>query len=296
MWLSSAAIRQPVFTTMVISAIVVFGLISYVSLGIDMFPKVEFPIITVTTALPGTDPETMESDVTDVLEEALNTLSGVRTLRSESGESVSVVIIEFDLERDVDAAAQDVRDRVLSIRRNLPTDIEEPVIEKLDPDAAPIMAIALAGSRPILELTVFADDVVKERLERIDGVGSIEIVGGRDREIRIWTRTDRLTAYGLGVDDVICAVQAENLEVPGGRLDMGPRELVVRTRGRIQRPEQFGVVLVARREAWPVYLRDVALVEDGMQDERSLSRLNSGPYRCSSGASRGPTQSPWRTK
>lgn len=274
MWLSNTAIRQPVFTTMVISALIVFGLISYSSLGVDMFPKVEFPIVTVTTVLPGADPETVESDVTDVLEEALNTLGGIRILRSQSSESVSVVIVEFELDRDVNAAAQDVRDRMLAIRRNLPADIEEPIIEKLDPDAAPIMAVALSGSRPVLELTRFADDVIKERLERVSGVGSIEIVGGRDREIRIWIRPDRLAAHGLGVDDVIRSVQSENLEVPGGRIETGPRELVVRTRGRIQSPEQFGQIVVTRGERGPVFLRDLALVEDGMADERSLSRLN----------------------
>jgi len=301
MWLSNTSIRQPVFTTMVIAAIVVFGVIAYRSLDVDMFPKVDFPIVTVTTLLPGADPETVETDVTERLEEALNTLSGIRILRSESGEGISVVIIEFELDREVDAAAQDVRDRVLSIRRLLPADIEEPVIEKLDPDAQPILALALSGNRPILELTRFADDVVKERLERVRGVGSVEIVGGRDREVRIWIRADRLSAYGLAVDDITRAIPTENLEIPGGRLDTGPTELVVRTRGRITRPDQFGDVIVARHPAgsptrpstssgrpepvegrqprWdalagPIYLRDVALVEDGMADERSLSRLN----------------------
>jgi HAE1 family hydrophobic/amphiphilic exporter-1 len=274
MWLSNTSIRQPVFTTMVISALVVFGLVAYGRLGVDLFPKVDFPVITVTTLLPGADPETVETDVTERLEEALNTLSGVRTLRSQSSEGVSMVFVEFELDRDVDAATQDVRDRVASIRRLLPTGIEEPVVEKFDPDAAPIMAVALAGSGSIRALTEFAEDVVKERLERVSGVGSVELVGGRRREIRLWLRADRLAAYGITIDEVTRALQAENLEVPGGRIETAATELVVRTRGRIQRPGDFGAIVVARRPSGPIYVGDVATVEDGMADERSLSRLN----------------------
>lgn len=274
MWISSTSIRQPVFTTMVISALIVFGVVSYRALGVDLFPKIDFPIITVATILPGADPETVEIDVTERLEEALNTISGIKSLRSQSAESVSIVIVEFELERDVDAAAQDVRDKVSTVRRDLPDDVEPPVIEKLDPDASPILAVALSGRRPIRELTEFANDVVKERLERVGGVGSVEIVGGREREIRVWLSMDRLSAYNLAVDDVARALRNENLEVPGGRIETGPRELVVRTRGRIQNPDEFDRIVVARRPSGPIYLQDVALVEDGMADERSLSRLN----------------------
>jgi HAE1 family hydrophobic/amphiphilic exporter-1 len=274
MWLSNTSIRQPVFTTMVISALVVFGLVSYRSLGIDLFPKVDFPIVTVTSVLPGADPETIETDVTERLEEALNTIGGVKSIRSTSTEGVSIVVVEFELERDVDAAAQDVRDKVSSVRRLLPTDLQEPVIEKLDPDASPILALALAGDRPIRELTDFAKDVVKDRLERVSGVGSVEIVGGREREIRVWLSADRLAAYGLAVDDVTRTLQMENLEVPGGRIETRDLELVVRTRGRIARPSDFGEIVVAQRASGPIYVRDLGMVEDGMMDERSLSRLN----------------------
>jgi hydrophobic/amphiphilic exporter-1 (mainly G- bacteria), HAE1 family len=274
MWISNTSIRQPVFTTMVISALIVFGAVAYWQLGIDLFPKIDFPIITITTVLPGADPETMETDVTERIEEAVNTINGVKSLRSQSSESVSIVVVEFELDRDVDVASQDVRDKISSTRANLPTEIEEPVIQKLDPDSMPILAVALSGNRPIREITDYADDVIKERLERISGVGSVEIVGGREREIRIWLQADRLIAYQLGVDEVAMAIRTENLEVPGGRIETGPRELVVRTRGRMQRPDQFGNIVVADRPSGPIYLRDVALVEDGMADERSLSRLN----------------------
>ena len=274
MWISSTSIRQPVFTTMVISAIVVFGLVAYNGLGVDLFPKVDFPVVTVTTILPGADPETVETDVTERLEESLNTISGIKSLRSQSSESVSIVIVEFELERDVDEAAQDVRDKVSNIRRDLPDDVEPPVIQKMDPDAAPIMAVALSGARSIRELTEYADDVVKERLERVNGVGSVEVIGGREREIRVWISMDRLSAYELTVDDVVRALRLENLEVPGGRIETGPREIVVRTRGRIQHPDDFDRIVVTQRPTGPIYLQDVALIEDGMADERSVSRLN----------------------
>ncbi len=274
MWVSNTSIRQPVFASMVISALIVFGIVSYRALGIDLFPKIDFPIVTVTAVLPGADPETVETDVTERLEEALNTIGGIKSLRSTSSEGVSIIVIEFDLERDVDAAAQDVRDKVSSTRRLLPTDLQEPVIEKLDPDAAPIIAVALAGARPIREITDYAKNVVKDRLERISGVGSVEIVGGREREIRVWLSADRLAAYGLAVDDVTRALQMENLEVPGGHIEMPATELVVRTRGRIQRPSDFADIIVAQRASGPIYVRDLGTVEDGMMDERSVSRLN----------------------
>ncbi len=274
MWISNTSIRQPVFTTMVISALIVFGLVAYRSLGIDLFPKIDFPIVTITAILPGADPETVETDVTEHIEEAVNTISGVKTLRSTSSEGVSIVVIEFELERDVDQAAQDVRDKVSSIRRILPDDLEEPVIEKLDPDASPILALALAGNKPVKEITTFAKDVVKDRLERVNGVGSIEIVGGREREVRVWLSADRLAAYGLAVDDVTRALQLENMEIPGGRIELADTEFVVRTRGRIQTPADFGDIVVAQRASGPIYVRDVGTVEDGAEDERSLSRLN----------------------
>ncbi len=244
MWISDTSIRQPVFATMVISAIVVFGWVAYSSMGVDLFPKVDFPIVTVTTVLPGADPETVETDVTERLEEAINTISGIKSLRSQSSESVSIVIVEFELDRDVAQAAQDVRDKVAAVRRDLPDDVEPPVIDKLDPDAAPILAVALSGARSVREITEYADDVIKERLERVNGVGSVEIVGGREREIRVWLSMDRLSAYDLTVDDVVRALRLENLEVPGGRIETGPRELVVRTRGRIQHPDDFDRIVV----------------------------------------------------
>jgi hydrophobic/amphiphilic exporter-1 (mainly G- bacteria), HAE1 family len=274
MWISNTSIKQPVFTTMVVCAIIVFGFVAYAALGIDLIPKIDFPMITVSTVLPGADPETVETDVTERIEEALNTISGLRSLRSQNSEGVSIVVAEFQLEQNVDVAAQDVRDKIASIRGNLPDDVQDPVIQKLDLDAAPIVAFALSGSKTIRELTEFADDVVKERLERITGVGSVELLGGRSREIRIWLSAKQLSAYQIGVDEVVAAIRSENLEMPGGRIETGPSELVVRTRGRIADPEDFNRIMVAQRPTGAIYLRDIAKVEDGVADERSVSRLN----------------------
>ena len=179
MKISELSITRPVFSVMVIAAMVVFGLVAYFRIGIDLFPSVDFPIVTVSVFYEGSDPETIETDVTDTIEEAVNTISGIKSLRSESVTGLSMTFVEFELGRDINVAAQDVRDKVAAIRAELPLGIEEPVIEKFDPDSAPIMAITLAGPESIRELTRYADDVIKPQIEGVNGVGAVEIVGGR---------------------------------------------------------------------------------------------------------------------
>ncbi len=274
MKMSEISIQRPVFSTMVIVALVVFGLIAYRLIGVDLFPNVEFPIVTVSVTYEGADPETIENDVTNLIEEAVNTISGIKSLRSESVNGLSMVFVEFQLNRDVNVAAQDVRDKVAAIRADLPLEIDPPIVEKFDPDSAPILTITLAGRASIRDLTRYADDVLKPRIEGIEGVGSVKIVGGRDREIRVWIRSEDLRGYRLTSQDVIDAIKRENIEFPGGRIETGARELVVRTKGRIERAEDFEEIVIARRGVTPIYLRDVAQVEDGMEDFRSLSRLN----------------------
>ncbi len=274
MKISELSIQRPVFATMVILSFVVFGVTSYRSIGVSLFPDVDFPIVTITVFYEGADPETVESEVTDPIEEAVNTISGIKSLRSESAEGVAQVFVEFKMERDIDVASQEVRDKVAAIRAELPVAIEPPVIEKFDPDSAPILSAVVAGPVSIRELTDFADNTVKPGIEGIEGVGSVRLVGGRDREIRVWLRVDDLKAYSVTAQDVIDAFQRENIELPGGRIETGPRELVVKTRGEIQSPEEFLDLVIAYRGYTPIKVRDVADVEDGMEDFRSLSRLN----------------------
>ncbi|MHC4176984.1 MAG: efflux RND transporter permease subunit, partial [Planctomycetota bacterium] len=274
MKVSDFCIRRPVFTLMLISALVVFGATAYSSLGVSLFPDVDFPIVTITVVYEGADPESVETEVTDVIEEAVNTISGIKSLRSESAEGLAQVFVEFELERDVDAASQDVRDKVAAIRADLPLDIEPPVVEKFDPDSAPILSIVLSGPTSIRRLTRYADDKIKPRIEGIEGVGSVRLVGGRDREIRIWLRVDDLRTYGLAAQDVIDALEDENVEFPGGRVESEDREVVIKTLGEVERVKQFEDLVVAYRDAVPIRVRDVASVEDGQEDFRSLSRLN----------------------
>ena len=217
MWLADVSIRRPVFAAMLIASLVVLGIVSFNRLGVDLFPEVEFPYVSVTTALPGASPGTVETEVTDIIEERLNTIAGLRQMRSISAEGVSIVNLEFELEEDADLKAQEVRDKMSRLGADLPVDAEPPVIEKVDPDAAPILSILLSGDMPISELTAFADEVVTERLQRVPGVGSVELVGGREREMRIWLDPSAMRARGVTADDVLAALQRENAELPGGQ-------------------------------------------------------------------------------
>jgi HAE1 family hydrophobic/amphiphilic exporter-1 len=274
MTLSDVAIKRPVFISMTIFAIVILGVVSLRDIGIDLFPRVEFPIITIITVLPAADPETIETTVTDVIEEAVSTVSAIKHLRSTSSEGVSQVVIEFNLHKDINVAYQEVQAKLAGIRMNLPEDIEEPVIEKMDIDAAPIMAVVVSSDKPIRELTRLADDLIKERLQRVPDVGQVKLVGGRDRQIWIWLDPSRLVGHYLSVMDVTRALRAEHIELPGGRVETGPSEYVVRTKAEFQSAEELAGMVVAYRQGAPVRVRDIGRVEDGLEEERSLARLN----------------------
>ena len=259
---------------MLVTAMLVFGLTSYSSIGVSLFPDVDFPIVTVTVVYEGADPETVETEVTDVIEESVNTISGIKSLRSESAEGIAQVFIEFEMERNIDVASQDVRDKIAVIRADLPTAIEPPIVEKFDPDSAPILSVVVSGPDSIRALTEYSDNQVKPRIEGIEGVGSVRLVGGQDREIRVWLRVDDMRAYGISANDVIDTLEKENVEFPGGRVESANRELVVKTHGEIQRVEDFLDLVIIYRNRAPIRLRDVGYVEDGAEDYRSLSRLN----------------------
>ncbi len=274
MTLSDIAIRRPIFTSMVLSAIIVFGVISYRRVGIDLFPRVEFPVITVVSVLPGADPETVELTVTDLIEEAISTISSIKHLRSTSTDSVSQVVVEFELDKDIDVAYQEVVAKIGTVRSELPDDLEEPVVEKFDVDASPIMAVVVSGDMPIRELTYLADNVVKERLQRVPNVGQAKLVGGRSRQIWLWLDRTKLEGYQLSVQDVIDALRAEHVEFPGGRVETGAREYVVKTKAEFESEEQFNNMVVAYRGGAPIRVKDIGRAEDGLEEERSLARLN----------------------
>lgn len=274
MRIADVCIRRPVFAVMLIGSVVMLGFVSIPRLGLDLFPRVEFPVVTVTTLLEGASPETVEREVTQVLEEAINTIEGINSLRSASSDSLSLVFAEFELEYDVREKAQEVRDKVSAVRGELPRDIEAPVVGRVDPDAQPILAVMLAGPHGIREITELADKRIKPRLERIPGVGSVAVEGGRAREIRIWIDPLRLAGHALAVDDVLAALEREHVELPGGRFETDRQELAIRTRGRLTTADQFGGIVLVERAGRAIHLRDVAVVEDGMADERTVSRLD----------------------
>ncbi len=275
--LAEICVRRPVFATMLILSLTVVGLFSYKSLGVDLFPKIDLPTITVTVVNPGASPQEIETEITDKVEGAVNTISGIDELRSTSVEGVSQVFITFLLEKNADVAAQEVRDKVNLIIGDLPETAEEPIVQKLDTDAAPVLRIAISAPRSLREVTDIADKQIKERIESINGVGQVQIVGGRTREIQVWVDPDKLRSYNVTVAEVAAAVRAQNMEVPGGRVDEGARELTVRTMGRIVDPASFNELVVATRGNYQVKISDIGYIEDGAEEQRTQALLNGQP-------------------
>jgi len=274
MKLADVSIDRPVFATMMILALIVLGVFSYSKLSVDMFPDVDIPYVTVTTVLRGAGPEQVESDVTRKIEDAVNSIAGVDHIQSVSQEGLSVVVIQFRLEVDGKTASQEVREKVSAARANLPTEIDDPVITRFDPASLPILTLTLSGSRPGREITTYAKDVVKKRLENVPGVGSVDLVGGDEREIQIDVDAARMEACNLSIGDIVQSVAASNMEVPAGNLIRGPRQLLLRTMGKYADPSQFGGVIVASPGGKAVHLGDIATVTDGTKDRTSLARVN----------------------
>jgi HAE1 family hydrophobic/amphiphilic exporter-1 len=272
--ISEICIRRPVFTWVLVAIPVVLGMVSYFELGVDLFPKVDFPVVSITANLPGTSAEEMEANVTKVIEESVNTISGVDEVRSKTREGFTSLVVQFTLEKNGDVGAQEVRDKVSSILKQLPQGMEPPIINKFDLDSAPIMTIGVSGRRPVRDVTEIARLQIIERLQTVPGVGAVFMSGNRSRAINVIVDTDKLSSYGLSVEDVRLALANQNLEVPGGIVDQGQRELVLRTLGRVQKSSQFADLIVAQRKGYPIRVRDVARVEDTIEEPRGLTRLD----------------------
>jgi multidrug efflux pump len=278
MKLSEVSIQRPVFATVMSLAILLFGVIAFTRLPVREYPDVDPPIVSVTTFYRGASPGVVETEITDVLEEEFATLEGVKTIESSSREQGSVISIEFELSRNVEEAANDVRDRVSRVRGRLPREADDPIVSKVDVNAQPIFWIALSSSRYSgLELTETADLTLKERLQRLPGVGSVFIGGAREYAMRVWLDPQRMASRGVTVRDVERAVQAENAEIPGGRVEGVGREFAVRTRGELNTPEGFAAIVVTQQGNDVVRLGDVAQVQVGPEDERSVARWNGQP-------------------
>ncbi len=259
---------------MLVMALVVLGIVSYPGIGVDLFPRIDLPIVNISTTLKGASPEIMDIDVTDKIEESVNTISGVKTITSSSTEGASNIVVEFVLEKDIDLAVQDVREKISVIRKKLPNDIDEPVVEKVDPDATPVLWLALHGQKSVRDLSTYADEILKEQLQRINGVGAIRLYGMRLRQARVWLDNDKLRSYGVTAHDVMKSLQRENIELPGGRIESGTKEYTVKVKGEFPTIQQFNEMVVGYYKGTPVRLRDIGRAEDGMQEKRTIARYN----------------------
>jgi HAE1 family hydrophobic/amphiphilic exporter-1 len=273
-WLANLSVRRAVFASVLMLAIVVVGFAGYASLGVDAFPKVDFPTVAITTRLDGAAPEEVETQITDKIEAAVNTISGIDDLRSISSEGVSQVYVTFRLEKSIDVAAQEVRDHVSTALPDLPQGIDQPVVQKLDPDASPILYVAVSGPQPIREVTEVSDKQIRRSIENIPGVGQVTLVGGRKRQLNVWLDTDALRGHGLTAADVQRAIASQNLATPGGSVETGPRNITLRVKGRVETPVELGRIVVRQSGDHPIRVADVARVEDGAEHEDSAASLD----------------------
>jgi len=275
--LAEVCIKRPVFATMLVMALVVIGSASWMRLGVDRFPAVDLPTVSVRVELPGASIEETETQLAQRLEEQINTIQGINELRSICGPGTVIVIVTFNLNRQIDVAAQDVRDKVAIAVRNMPREILPPIIAKFDNDQAPVVTIALSGERSLRELTEIADKQVRPQLERSTGVGEVRIVGGLLRSVNIWVDPDRLAAYQIPITNVRDAIVRQNADLPGGNVTAGLNEASLRTMGRIAEPRSFNDLVVATLNGVPVRVRDIGFAEDGTKEQRSAARLNGVP-------------------
>ena len=275
--LAETCVARPVFAVMLIMALVVVGAVSYGKLGVDRFPDVDMPIVTVRTILPGAAPEEIESTVTKRIEDGVATVEGIDNIRSTSTESTSIVTVTFNLNRQIDVAAQDIRDAVATVINLLPKDAKPPLIKKLDADASPALTLVLSGSKTPRELYEIADRDVQDPIESVGGVGQVAIVGGQKRAVNVWVDADRLAAYKIPIIKVRDAVARQNSDIPGGRVDEGRRELVLRTLGRFPDPKLFNDLVVATIGSVPVRIRDIGYAEDGHKEQRSSAKYDGRP-------------------
>ncbi|MCL6481870.1 MAG: efflux RND transporter permease subunit, partial [Firmicutes bacterium] len=273
MKLAEICVRRPVFAVMLVAFLVTLGIFSYRELGVDLFPKADPATVFVGVSLPGASPEEMISSVVLPLEDAISSVSGLEEMNVWAFEGTARIVCTFVLERDIEGAAQDVREKVAGALNRLPPGVLPPVIRKADPDSDPILTVLVSGPMSRRELTEIADKQVRRAIQTVNGVGEVSLNGGQGRQIRLLVDAERLTAHNLTVLDVRNAIRSENVELPGGRVIHGAEELGLRTLGRVSSVEQFADVILANRGGTPIRVRDVAQVEDGAEDLRSWSAL-----------------------
>ncbi|MFO0599649.1 MAG: efflux RND transporter permease subunit [Myxococcaceae bacterium] len=274
-WLAELCVRRPVFATVLSLVILVVGGVFYTQLGVDQFPKIDFPVVAITTIQPGASPEDMEREVSEKIEGAVNTIAGIDELRSTTSEGVSQVIIQFILEKNVDIASQEVQQKVNSVLAELPRGIDPPVVLKFEPDAQPVLFVALrAEGKSVRDVTDIADRIVRRRLESVSGVGKVVLIGGRKRQVDVMVDPVKLKALGLSPLEVAGAINAQNITLPGGRVDTSRDYYTLRINGRVETVQDLGAIIVRDQAGRSIRLDEIAEVKDGVQDVDSSARWN----------------------
>ncbi|HTJ83591.1 MAG TPA: efflux RND transporter permease subunit [Polyangiaceae bacterium] len=276
-WLARISVQRPVFATVLMLVLVVLGGFSYSKLGVDNFPNVDIPYVIVTTRLPGAAPAEVETDITDKIEGSINTIGGIDELRSVSSEGVSQVIVAFVIDKNADVAAQEVRDKVDLVLGDLPEGIEPPVVTRVDPSAGAVLLLAVRGNLPERDLTEMADKKLRRQIESIDGVGQVELIGGRERQINVWLDPAAMRAHGLTAADVSTGLALQNINVPGGALESGPERQTLRVKGRVESAEDLGEIVLRSTTGRPIRVKDVAKVEDSVAEETTVAELDDHP-------------------
>jgi hydrophobe/amphiphile efflux-1 (HAE1) family protein len=276
-WLAAVSVRRPVFASVIVLVLVVVGVLGYTRLPVDRFPKVDFPSVLITTRLPGATPKEIETEVTDRIEEAVNTVSGIDQLRSTSSDNISQVLVAFVLEKNIDVAAQEVRDRVNRILSILPDDADTPIVEKLDPDATPILSIGIVANKPTREITEYADKILRRKLESVPGVGQVTLLGGQKRQINIWVDPIKLQSFGLTALDVQRTLAVQNIQIPAGTVKNAANEQGLRIVGKAEQVSDIGQMIIRESKGGLVRLGDVARIEDSAEELQTVARLNGVP-------------------
>jgi HAE1 family hydrophobic/amphiphilic exporter-1 len=277
MWFTRVSLQNPVFATMVMLALVVMGIFSFQRLKVDQFPNIDFPVVVISTEYPGASPEIVESEVSKKIEEGVNSIAGISALTSRSYENQSVVIMEFQLQIDGRKAAEDVREKVAALRPLLRAEVKEPRVLRFDPSSRAVWSLAVIPQGDKLnavELTNWSEQVLKKRLENVRGVGSVTMVGGSKREINLYLNPANMEALGITAEQVVTAVRNENQDLPVGAIRSLQQERMVQISSRMQRPEDFGRIIVARKNGTPIRLSQVATVQDGAQELENLALYN----------------------
>ncbi|MDQ3797867.1 MAG: efflux RND transporter permease subunit, partial [Acidobacteriota bacterium] len=276
-WLAEICVHRPVFATVIVLLLTVVGGFSFFTLGVDRFPKIDLPTISVSTSNPGAAPEQMETEITDIIEGAVNTVPGIEEMRSSSSQGRSNVTLTFSLEKDPDQAYQEVQQKLSGVLNRLPETADPPTVRKADPDSQPVLIYTVSAPRSVVELTDLVQNQIVERIENAEGVGEVQIFGARNREIKIYLNPDRLRAYNLSVTQVVNAVRAQNTESPGGSVQEGARTTALRTLSKVTKVEEFNDIVITSRNGYPIKIGDVGRVADAGVDPTTAASLNSVP-------------------